>query len=184
MLTLGVMEAPRMTRCRPSDLEKLRRLSVSTFTEAFSAHNDPDDFREYLRQAFDPGQLSKELLNPESQFHFLWSGAVLAGYCKLNTGQAQTELQHPDGMEIERIYIRKAFQGRGLGSWMLERLKAMASQMGKTYLWLGVWEANLDAIRFYERHGFTTFGKHPYYIGSDRQMDWMMRLELTDRKQA
>jgi ribosomal protein S18 acetylase RimI-like enzyme len=176
------MEPSRFTRCTLTDLESLRDLSVQTFTEAFAAQNDPDDFRVYLQKAFDLDQLRKELLNPGSQFHFLWSGGELAGYSKLNTGKAQTELQHPDGMEIERIYVLKAFQGNGLGSWMLERIKTMAMEMGKTYLWLGVWEENPDAIRFYERHGFTTFGKHPYYIGSDRQMDWLMRLELTDRK--
>ncbi|MEJ2584567.1 MAG: hypothetical protein P8Z38_05830 [Robiginitalea sp.] len=61
---------------------------------------------------------------------------------------------------------------------MLGVLKSLAWKEGKTYLWLGVWEENKEAIRFYKRHGFVTFGKHPYYIGSDRQMDWMMQLVL------
>ena len=61
---------------------------------------------------------------------------------------------------------------------MLERIQELARSEGKQYLWLGVWEYNPGAIRFYERLGFVIFDKHPYYIGKDRQMDWMMRLNL------
>jgi ribosomal protein S18 acetylase RimI-like enzyme len=50
--------------------------------------------------------------------------------------------------------------------------------MNKRYLWLGVWEHNRGAIRFYERHGFVKFGEHPYYVGNDCQTDWMMRLDF------
>jgi ribosomal protein S18 acetylase RimI-like enzyme len=65
-----------------------------------------------------------------------------------------------------------------LGSWLLDEIKSLGREEGKKYLWLGVWEENGEAIRFYKRHGFVTFGKHPYYIGSDRQMDWLMQLDL------
>jgi ribosomal protein S18 acetylase RimI-like enzyme len=64
---------------------------------------------------------------------------------------------------------------------MLRALQVLAIEEDMEYLWLGVWEENQEAIRFYLRHGFVTFGKHPYYIGSDRQMDWMMRFQLPPR---
>ncbi len=37
---------------------------------------------------------------------------------------------------------------------------------------------NPDAIRLYERHHFKKFSKHPYYVGRDKQMDWLMKLDL------
>jgi ribosomal protein S18 acetylase RimI-like enzyme len=159
-------------------LQELKRLGKQTFTEAFARVNNPEDFAQYLKEAFSVKTLSSELLNPESRFFFLYSNGQLCGYSKINTGTAQTELQEVESMEIERIYVLKTHQGRGLGAWMLNRFKAMALDEQKRYLWLGVWEENHDAIRFYKQHGFVTFDKHPYYVGSDRQMDWMMRLDL------
>lgn len=172
------MEPIRLTPCGADDLEMLRELSISTFRDAFESQNDPEDFRRYLETAFSPRQLRAEWEHPHTRFYFAWSGDRLAGYCKLNTDSAQTELQEPGGLEIERIYVTTAFQGRGMGSRMLEEITNLARGAGKRYVWLGVWQKNPGAIRFYERHGFTIFGEHPYYIGSDRQMDWMMRCEL------
>ena len=156
----------------------LRELSVSTFRDAFESQNDPEDFRHYLQTAFSPEQLRAEWEHRHTRFYFAWHQGRLAGYCKLNTETAQTELQEPGGMEIERIYVAAPFQGQGMGSRMLEEILDLARAGGKRYVWLGVWQKNPGAIRFYERHGFTIFGEHPYYIGSDRQMDWMMRREL------
>lgn len=175
---LAPMDAPALTPCRPSDIEVLRQVSLQTFREAFAAQNDPADFKSYLKEAFSTQRLQREMRNPESRFFFLTCQEQLAGYAKINTGNAQTELQDPQALEIERIYVKKSCQGQGLGSWMLQRLKTLAREEGKKHLWLGVWEENKEAIRFYKRHGFVIFGRHPYYIGSDRQMDWMMRLDL------
>ena len=161
-----------------SHLQELKRLGKQTFTEAFARVNNPEDFNRYLKEAFSEKTLSGELLNPGSRFFFLYSDGQLCGYSKINTGTAQTEIREIEGMEIERIYVLKTHQGSGLGTWMLNRFQAMAREERKRYLWLGVWEENHDAIRFYKQHGFVTFDKHPYYVGSDRQMDLMMRLDL------
>ncbi|MDM9629953.1 GNAT family N-acetyltransferase [Robiginitalea aurantiaca] len=173
------MQSPRLIPVDISHLELLKEIGIETFTDAFASANNPDDFQRYLDSAFDEKQLSLEINTPGSRFFFLNFEDEIAGYSKINTGQAQTEIRDEEGMEIERIYVRKDFRGSGLGSWMLRRFQKVARDEGKTYLWLGVWEENLNAIRFYKQHGFVTFGKHPYYVGSDRQMDWMMRLELT-----
>ena len=176
------MDIPSLVPCAPADLKTLQSLSSTTFSESFAAQNNPGDFDNYMREAFSTAKLKAELNHPHSRFFFLRLSGQIAGYTKINTGTAQTELQEPGGMEIERIYVTKSFQGRGLGSWMLGEIQALAESEGRDYIWLGVWEENKDAIRFYLRHGFVTFGRHPYYIGSDRQMDWMMRLQLPGRE--
>lgn len=172
------MELVTLKPCTLSDLEILRQVSLETFREAFANQNDPSHFEAYLREAFSIEGLRREMENPAARFFFLYYGGKLAGYVKINGANAQTELQDPEALEIERIYVRKPFQGKGLGSWLLDEIKSLGREEGKKYLWLGVWEENGEAIRFYKRHGFVTFGKHPYYIGSDRQMDWLMQLDL------
>lgn len=174
------MEPLDFIRCTPADLDVLRDVSISTFSRAFEAQNNPEDFAAYLKKAFSRDQLSTELRHPGMHFYFVRCKGELVGYFKLNTGEAQTDLREPDGMEIERIYVLSGNQGRGIGARMLEWICGQAREAGKTFLWLGVWEHNPRAIAFYERQGFVTFGKHPYDIGNDRQWDWLMRLDLRD----
>ena len=43
------------------------------------------------------------------------------------------------------------------------------------YVWLGVWEKNPRAIRFYQKNGFVEFDQHIFKLGSDEQTDIMMK---------
>ena len=76
------------------------------------------------------------------------------------------------------------FQGKKIGKQILLEALKLANQRGKEYIWLGVWQKNIDAIRFYEKHGFYTFDTHPYYIGKDKQTDWLMRYDLANFPKA
>ncbi|NNF20022.1 MAG: GNAT family N-acetyltransferase [Flavobacteriaceae bacterium] len=166
------------SKCTPDQLELLSSMSRETFREAFEAQNKPQDFITYLDKAFSMETLGKELEQAGSSFYFIYREDELVAYMKLNTGKAQTDLREAKGMELERIYVLKDYQGLGIGAAVLSHVKQLAREAGKEYLWLGVWEENKDAIRFYEKHGFVKSGMHPYYIGNDRQMDWVMKTDL------
>ncbi len=45
-------------------------------------------------------------------------------------------------------------------------------------IWLGVWEYNPRAQRFYEKNGFREVGKHTFQLGTDAQTDLVMQREL------
>lgn len=168
----------RIEPCNASHLGTLAAISRTTFVDAFEKDNDPDDFKAYVDSAFTGNKLANELRNPDTAFYFVYKDGDLAGYLKLNQNDAQSDIKAKDGIELERIYVLKDFQGKHIGSWMLDEVKKIASQKAKIFLWLGVWEKNPDAIRFYQKHGFSKFGTHPYYIGKDKQTDWLMRFDL------
>ncbi len=113
-----------------------------------------------------------------SEFYFARVDGVLAGYLKLNFGVSQTELKDPKAIEIERIYVLKAFQGKRVGQALYEHALQLARDRGVDYIWLGVWEQNHKAIRFYEKNGFVAFDKHLFMLGDDPQTDIMMKLKL------
>lgn len=165
-------------KCSVRDLDQLVQISKSTFIDAFEADNNPDDFKVYIDFAFNNSKLAEELKNPCVSFYFVYSDNDLVGYFKLNENDAQTDLEREDSLELERIYVIREFQGIGLGKCMLQQVKKLASQSIKTFLWLGVWEHNKAAIKFYEINGFSKFGMHSYNIGKDKQMDWLMRYDL------
>lgn len=168
----------RLQPCSTSDLVRLKAISKTTFIDAFEKDNNPEDFKAYIDFAFDGSKLLEELENPGTTFYFVYKDDHLVGYLKLNEKEAQTDIKSEEGMELERIYVLKDFQGQHIGLWMLDEVKKLAFHKNKTFLWLGVWENNPKAIKFYQKHGFTKFGTHPYYIGNDEQTDWLMRFEL------
>ncbi|KAB5488779.1 MULTISPECIES: GNAT family N-acetyltransferase [Flagellimonas] len=164
--------------CTEDDLHALVKISKETFVAAFEKDNDPDDFKAYIQKAFDPQKLASELSDEDTYFYFLEEEGVLLGYFKLNIGRAQTDVHDMDSMEIERIYVLESHQGKRIGTLMLQEIINLAKRLDKSYIWLGVWEHNPKAIRFYQRNHFQKFGEHPYYIGNDKQTDWLLRLDL------
>lgn len=164
--------------CSDTDLERLFWISRKTFKTAFEAQNNPEDFEHYITTAFSREQLARELADPHCNFYFVFVNNSLAGYFKLNSEKAQTDLFDARAIELERIYVLAEFQNLGIGKIIIEEVMKIVREEGKEYIWLGVWEENTRAIKFYESMGFVKFGRHPYYIGKDKQMDWLMKLEL------
>jgi len=134
--------------------------------------------KDYLEQAYNIEKLRDELSNSDSAFYFLYADEKLAGYLKLNEYKAQTDICDPQSLEIERIYLIKEFQGKGLGSLLIKKAVDVANIRKKSYIWLGVWERNHKAILFYKKHGFYVIGTHPFIMGEEEQTDLIMRKDL------
>lgn len=165
-------------QCLPGDLPTLRELSYRTYHETFAHMNTASNMRAYLERAFDIDKLRGELSDGNSLFFFLYAGGQLAGYLKLNESPAQTDIHDIRALEIERIYVAKEFQGKGLGRALLDKAVDAANDRGKSYIWLGVWEKNDKAISFYQKNGFYEIGTHPFLMGEEEQTDFIMRKDL------
>jgi diamine N-acetyltransferase len=160
---------------KPEEVDALRELAIRIFYEAFAHVNSPENIKDYTDKAYAYDQLRTELEDPRSEHYFLCYGDLNIGFIKLNLPGAQSDLNEPDTLELQRIYVDMAYQNRGLGKLLLDKAKECAAAHQVKFLWLAVWEHNPDAIRFYERHGFVKFGAHPFVMGDDEQTDIMMK---------
>ncbi|WP_234648883.1 GNAT family N-acetyltransferase [Dyadobacter sp. CY356] len=167
-----------LVKITPSDLEELQKLGKQTFLETFAPFNSEEDIQHYLQTGFTDMKLLEEIANPGSAFYFAKLNNSPIGYLKLNFGNAQTELKDSEALEIERIYVLKEFQGQKAGQFLFTEALKIARNHGLKYIWLGVWEKNEKAIKFYEKNGFVAFDKHSFVLGSDIQTDVMMKLSL------
>lgn len=66
-------------------------------------------------------------------------------------------------------------QGRGLGRRLADHAVARATEDGRAFVWLGVWEDNTKGIAVYGRLAFRAFGEDTFLVGSDPQRDVLMR---------
>lgn len=161
-------------RCTQKKLHELQAISMATFTETFQEQNSPENLNAYLEKAYNLKQLEQEVANPASLFFFIYFNEEVAGYLKVNINDAQTEAMGHDFLEVERIYVVKTFQKHGLGKILLEKAHEIALEQKKKNIWLGVWEANENAIAFYQKKGFVQRGSHSFYMGDDEQVDLIM----------
>lgn len=159
-----------------SDLETIQKISIQTFKETFAAVNTPENIANYIKESFNSEQLTTELNNANSQFYVAYSNAEVVGYLKINFDDAQTETINGNALEVQRIYVVQTFHGKNIGQLLLDEVKKIAQRTGVDYIWLGVWEENHRALRFYTKNGFVVFDKHVFTLGNDQQTDLLMQL--------
>ena len=80
------------------------------------------------------------------------------------------------------VYMRPAFRGTGASHRLLAETIAEAARHVQ-FLYLQVTQANLPAVRLYERMGFVVYGKDPAGLMVDGVMheDYLMMLRLGDK---
>tara|TARA_B100000767_G_scaffold270252_1_gene293596 strand:+ start:608 stop:1126 length:519 start_codon:yes stop_codon:yes gene_type:complete len=160
-------------------LHKLVQLSVQTFEETFGHKNTKENMAWYFKTKMNPEQLKNELLQTNSDFYWILFRKKIIGYLKLNYNHAQTEVVNlGESFEIERIYILSKFQRKGFGEDVLSKAISLGKKKGSSFLWLGVWEQNENAIAFYTKKGFEIFGRHIFQLGDDAQTDLLMGLKI------
>lgn len=167
-----------LTPCTPADLPVLQAVSRATFADTFGAENSAADLAAYLDRAYSLEQLSSELAQPTTQFIFVRVDETVAGYLKVNWGSSQSDHEGENLLEVERIYILPDFKRQGLGRQLFTYAEQLARQLEKAGIWLGVWEHNLPAQKFYQRLGFQEIGDHVFQLGSDAQRDLILRKTL------
>jgi ribosomal protein S18 acetylase RimI-like enzyme len=173
------MSPIKIRKVAVSELEIIQEISIQTFIETFAGVNTAENLAHYIQENLNLNQLSSELSNRDSHFYLASLGNETLGYLKVNFGFAQTEKHNANAMEIQRIYVSKAFHGKKIGQLLLDEALKMAQQNGADSIWLGVWEENNRALHFYAKNGFEVFDKHVFTLGNDIQTDLLMQVHLT-----
>ena len=161
-----------------TDIKHLQQISRETFLETFGSQNSAEDIKEFLDTAYAEEKLRDEVENANSNFYFLTVDDKIAGYLKVNEGDAQTEQVVPNALEVERIYLKQAFQHQGLGLVLIKLAEKIAKEKEKNNMWLGVWEKNYQAQAFYEKDGFKRVSQHTFVVGEDPQTDLILVKKL------
>lgn len=134
-------------------------LGATTFYEAYCELDESSDLANYVMESFNQAQIENELNDANSTFFIAESNGKAVGYAKLRENAAVDCVKEENTVELHRIYILERAKGKGVGSTLLERCFEAARAKGYETLWLGVWEENSAAIKFYEKTGFVKVGE-------------------------
>lgn len=165
-----------------ADATGLSRFAAATFRETFERENTPEDMASYVAGAFTPQRQAAEIEDSASTVLLAESatssGSELIGYVHLVSGPAPRGVQGPAPLELKRLYVARAWHGRGVAQALMEAALDAAKARGAQTLWLGVWERNPRAAAFYRKYGFTRVGEHTFVLGADAQTDWLLARSL------
>lgn len=160
------------------DIALLVELGKKTFYEAFHEQNTEEDMRLFLEEKFTNAVLAEEMREAGALFFVAWWEGKAVGFSKVREGHEPPELSDTKALEVERIYVDKDYQGKKIGMYLMENNLDYGKRNGYAVIWLGVWEHNSKAIRFYESKNFRTFGSHGFMLGNDLQTDILMKRML------
>jgi ribosomal protein S18 acetylase RimI-like enzyme len=162
----------------PADSAILAKLGAEIFNQTFATQNTPEDMELYLSETFTEEKLREEFEEPGVTYYIAYIDDQPAGFAKLGKKRTPEALHDTPCTELERLYVHSRFQGQKIGHKLMKLCIETARAQSSKVLWLGVWENNEGALRFYERWGFTKFGEHLFQLGTDAQTDCLMRLDL------
>ena len=168
-----------IVRAQERDIPALSNLCADTFRETFSHDNTEEELQAFFDEAYNHDVLKRELDHDESETYLAYVDDVLAGYLKINWGDAQTERKLENAFEVQRIYVLKEYHGQGVGKALLEKALRIAESGNFSWAWLGVWEKNYKAQHFYTQYGFEKFGEHQFVVTPEKtDIDWLLKKSL------
>ena len=169
----------KIKKCSLDDILDLQKIYRQTFFETFSEQNSEENMRIFLDKAYNEEKLKSEIKDKESETFLAVENQKILGVLKINTGNAETESGLENSLEIQRIYILKESKGLGIGTVFMNLAEKKARELGVSFIWLGVWEKNFPAQKFYTDKGFRRFSEHDFVLGDDIQTDFLMKKELS-----
>jgi len=178
------------------DAAQVSKLIGSTWAKFFAYSVTESDLDTYLNTTVSEAQIRKEIEDP-NKYYLLAArppgyvtsseqpvsstaatGSVVVGVAQLNFNTTEEGLTTSNPVELNRLYINSTEQGSGLAAILLQAAEMEAKNRGYNGLWLGVWENNARAKRFYEKMGFVRRGEHSFWVGESKRKDWIMEKKL------
>lgn len=153
-------------------------LSRQTFYETFAGANTKENMDKFMTEVFTREGLIAEVGAPGNIFILAEDEGTVLGYARLREHNKPPELGDANTLEIARIYAATNAIGKGVGKALMEKSLAIAKDLQKDIVWLGVWEHNQRAIDFYIKWGFEKFSTHVFQLGDDPQTDFLMKKDI------
>jgi len=103
--------------------------------------------------------------NAHNQIDYI-NHVVVAYFGNEAVGCAGFKVIDDSTVEIKRMYVKPEFRGTGIANLVLTELETWAVEEGFVHAILETGINNPEAIRFYQKQGYTTIPNYPPYAGN------------------
>jgi len=163
------MDSIRFRSASVEDAAEISALGRRTFHDTFVGKSfyTAELIDDYTSRAFAVDRVAEQISDSSNRFFLLVESTEAMG--ETNLGYAKLVQRAPEPQVVARVtgpsiyldkfYIDRPFHHRGLGSVLLQHVRRECTQLGAEWMWLSVWEHNVQAQRFYERNEFLRVGE-------------------------
>lgn len=162
-----------------ADVPALATLGRDSFVAKFGPLYRPEDLADFLEGTYSHAVVAAELANPERRYCIAADDDGLAGYCKLAVPSSLAG--HGDArrpIEIKQLYTAAGRTGQGIGAALMDWALAEAGAHDADAIQLSVFSGNADAQRFYRRYGFAKTADIDFWVGSQRDAEFLFTLRI------
>lgn len=174
----GLPHGCALHHATPADLAAYAGISRRTFADTYAATHHADAVARHVAARFTDARLRAELEGAHMQALAVTHGVEWVGYALLEAGPAPDAVRGANPVEVARFYVDRAWHGRGIAAPLMDAALDAARGAGHDMAWLGVWEQNSRACRFYARRGFATVGRATYLFDGLPENDHVMAIVL------
>ena len=168
----------RIEEARFDQIPAMRQVAIVAYTETFSDSCTPENLKAFLNLAYNQTQLEEEFYEPGSKLYLAFDNDKLVGFLRLRKNDEVKSYLGENTIELQRLYVLKIAQGKSAGRLLMEQALKYAITNSFDWIWLGVWEKNFKAQKFYTSLGFNQFAEHTFWVGDDPQVDWLLKKKL------
>ena len=165
----------------PADAAPLAQLGRASFGHAFEHLYRPEDLQPFLQEVYSPEAVAQEISDPGIRHQLTQDapGEALTAFIKVKYESPYAE--HSDARNplcLGQLYTDPARTGEGLGAALMNWCLALARERSCDAVQLSVWSENFGAQRFYQRYGFGKIADIGFWVGEQRDHEFLFELSL------
>lgn len=161
-----------------SDINLISALGITTCYEAYFELDPSKDLADYCINFFSLEEIKNELNDINSTYLIAEYKGNAVGFVKLREGKNVDCLQDKNAIEVQRIYLLEKVKGKGFGKLLIDKSIEIGREKGYEMLWLGVWDQNIEAQKFYEKIGMKNVGLTDFSDGKNKFINFVFAKEL------
>jgi ribosomal protein S18 acetylase RimI-like enzyme len=164
-----------------ADVPALATLARDSFVAAFGELYRPEDLALFLGEWRTEKAYRDALAEPAKRVQLALLDGEPAAYAFIVLGDGMAERPEPRPERpvfLSQLYCAAHATGRGLGAALIEWAIGEARAWGADALQLSVFSENCGAQRFYQRYGFRKVADIDFWVGNQRDDEFLYELQL------
>lgn len=161
-----------------ADLNLISVLAITTHYEAYVELDPSHDLADYCIRFFNLETVKDELLNPNLTYLIAEFEGNAIGFAQLREGKKIECMNGKNAIEIQRIYVIEKMKGKKIGKALIEKCCEIGRKKGYEAIWLGVWDKNVEAQKFYEKIGMKKVGITDFSDGKSEFINFVFAKDL------
>jgi diamine N-acetyltransferase len=172
------MSQLKIRKATLADLQVICVLAITTHYEAYFQLDPSDELADYCLRFFNLEMVRKELENPKLTYLIAEFEGNAVGFAELREGKKIECMEGKNAIEIQRIYVIEPMKGKGIGKALIEKCCEIGREKGYKTIWLGVWDKNVEAQKFYQKIGMENVGLTDFSDGKNEFLNFVFAKEI------